>query len=80
LWLTTIMRYNIQPAARHAGIQKKIGWHTFRHTFSSLVKSLGVDVKVVQERCDTHPSARPWTATHRRLKLRNVKRRNNLQI
>jgi site-specific recombinase XerD len=43
------MRYHIQPAARRAGIQKKIGWHTFRHTFSSLVKSLGVDVKVVQE-------------------------------
>lgn len=49
LWLSTIMRYYIQPAARRAGIQKKIGWHTFRHTFSSLVKSLGVDAKVVQE-------------------------------
>jgi len=49
LWLSTIMRYYIQPAVRRAGIQKKIGWHTFRHTFSSLVKSLGVDAKVVQE-------------------------------
>ncbi len=49
LWLSTIMRYYIQPAARRAGIQKAIGWHTFRHTFSSLIKSLGVDVKVVQE-------------------------------
>src|SRR6266704_1793978 len=26
-----------------------IGWHTFRHTFSTLIKSLGVDAKVVQE-------------------------------
>jgi site-specific recombinase XerD len=43
------MRYYIQPAAKCAGIQKKVGWHTFRHTFSSLVKSLGVDAKVVQE-------------------------------
>lgn len=42
LWLSTIMRYFIQPAVKRAGIQKKIGWHTFRHTFSSLVKSLGV--------------------------------------
>ena len=33
LWLSTIMRYYIQPAARHADISKKIGWHTFRHTF-----------------------------------------------
>jgi integrase len=49
LWLSTIMRYHIQPAAKRAGIQKQIGWHTFRHTFSSLVKSLGVDAKVVQE-------------------------------
>ena len=49
LWLSTIMRYYIQPAVKRAGIQKKVGWHTFRHTFSSLVKSLGVDVKVVQE-------------------------------
>ena len=49
LWLATIMRYYIQPAARRAGITKKIGWHTFRHTFSTLIKSLGVDAKVVQE-------------------------------
>jgi len=39
----------IQPATRRAGIQKKIGWHSFRHTSSTLVQSLGVDAKVVQE-------------------------------
>jgi site-specific recombinase XerD len=49
LWLATVMRYYIQPAAKRAGIIKKIGWHTFRHTFSTLIKSLGVDAKVVQE-------------------------------
>ena len=49
LWLSTIMRYYIQPAARRVGINKNIGWHTFRHTFSTLIKSLGVDAKVVQE-------------------------------
>jgi len=43
------MRYYIQPAVRRAGIQKTVGWHTFRLTFSSLVKALGVDAKVVQE-------------------------------
>jgi len=43
------MRYYIQPAVKRAGIQKKVGWHTFRPTFSTLVKSLGIDVKVVQE-------------------------------
>jgi site-specific recombinase XerD len=43
------MRDYIQPAARKAGIQKKISWHTFRHTFSSLLNANGEDVKVVQE-------------------------------
>lgn len=37
------------PAVKRAGIDKKIGWHTFGHTFSTLVKSQGVDAKVVQE-------------------------------
>jgi integrase len=49
LWLATVMRYYIHPAVKRAGIDKKIGWHTFRHTFSTLIKSLGVDAKVVQE-------------------------------
>ena len=49
LWLSTIMRYYIQPAAERVGISRRIGWHTFRHTFSTLIKSLGVDAKVVQE-------------------------------
>jgi len=36
-------------AATAAGITKRIGWHTFRHTFSTLMASLGVEGKVVQE-------------------------------
>jgi integrase len=43
------MRDHIQPLARRLGINKRIGWHTFRHTFSTLLKSNGEDVKVVQE-------------------------------
>lgn len=31
------------------GITKLIGWHTFRRTYASLLKSNGVDVKVVQD-------------------------------
>ncbi len=26
-----------------------MGWHTFRHTYSSMLRQLGVDVKVQQE-------------------------------
>ena len=40
---------HIKPAARAAGIQGKVGWHTLRHTYSTLLRSLGADVKVQQE-------------------------------
>jgi integrase len=49
VWLSTVMRNYIQPMARKLGIQKKMSWHTFRHTFSSILKGNGEDVKVVQE-------------------------------
>jgi len=35
--------------ARQLGIPKKISWHTFRHSFSTWLKSNGEDIKVVQE-------------------------------
>jgi integrase len=49
VWLSTVMRDYIQPTARRLGIPKKMSWHTFRHTFSSILKGNGEDVKVVQE-------------------------------
>ena len=30
-------------------IQKRIGWHTFRHTYSTLLRSVGAEFKVMQE-------------------------------
>jgi integrase len=44
-----ILQRGIRPAAVEAGVTKRIGWHTFRHTFSTLLKASGVDVKVMQE-------------------------------
>ena len=49
VWLSAVMRDIIQPPARKLGITKKISRHTFRHTFSSILKANGEDVKVVQE-------------------------------
>ncbi len=49
LWLSTVMRYHIQPVVRELGIKKRVSWHTFRHTYSTLLKANGEDVKVVQE-------------------------------
>jgi integrase len=49
LWLSTVMRYHIEPVVRNLGIQKRVGWHTFRRTYATLLKANGEDVKVVQE-------------------------------
>ena len=43
------MGYHIQPIARKIGITKRIGWHTFRRTYSSILQDNREDVKVVQE-------------------------------
>lgn len=48
-WQETILADHIMPAAARAGIQGKVGWHTFRHTYSTLLRAHGTDVKVQQE-------------------------------
>jgi integrase len=48
-WLENLMRRYVWPAAKRAKITKRIGWHTFRHTYSTLLRANGEDVKVVQE-------------------------------
>jgi integrase len=49
LWLAKIMQYHIQPVARAVGIQKKIGWHTLRHSLATTLHRNGEEIKVVQE-------------------------------
>ena len=48
-WPDNLMNRYIKPVAREAGINKNIGWHTFRHSFGTLLKANGEDVKTVQE-------------------------------
>ena len=48
-WGQAILRKYIRPAAQRAGIQKRFGWHTFRHTYSTLLRSVGTEFKVMQE-------------------------------
>ena len=48
-WPDIVMQKIIRPAASRAGIRKVIGWHTFRHTYSTLLIANGENVKVVQE-------------------------------
>ena len=45
-----VLKKIIRPALTPAGITDKIvGWHTFRHSLATNLRSLGVDVKVAQE-------------------------------
>jgi integrase len=45
----SILTRSFRPAAKRAKIAKHIGWHTFRRTFSTLLKANGEDIKTVQE-------------------------------
>ena len=40
-WPDNLMKRYIRPVARKAGIDKNIGWHTFRHSFGTLLKANG---------------------------------------
>jgi len=47
-WPWTIQRDHLLPAGLRAGLGP-IGWHSFRHSYSTLLRSLQVDLKVQQE-------------------------------
>jgi integrase len=46
---TAVLENHIKPAATTAKLEGSVGWHTFRHTYSSMLRQLGVDLKVQQE-------------------------------
>jgi integrase len=48
-WPDMALNRHVRPAATKLGITKRIGWHSFRHTYATLLKSSGADVKVVQD-------------------------------
>ena len=39
----------IQPAAKLAGISKRVHWHAFRYTYGSWLVAIGVDIAVVHQ-------------------------------
>jgi len=47
-WPSRVQEHWLVPAAEKAGLGR-IGWHTFRHSHSTLLHALGVDLKVQQE-------------------------------
>ena len=48
-WPENLMNRGIRAAAKRAQIMKHISWHTFRRTFSTLLKANGEDIKTGQE-------------------------------
>lgn len=46
----TLLKKIIRPALKRAGITgKAIGWHSFRHSLATNLRSAGVDLKTAQE-------------------------------
>ncbi len=48
-WPSTLWRDYGRPAVKRAGITKRVSFHTFRHTFGTLLNANGENTKVVQE-------------------------------
>jgi integrase len=49
LWPDSLWNRRGKPALKAAGITKKVCYHTFRHTFGTLLNASGENPKVVQE-------------------------------
>jgi integrase len=48
-WPDSALENFVKPAVKLAGITKTVGWHTFRHSYSTLLRANGTDVKVQSE-------------------------------
>jgi integrase len=44
-----LLRHHMRPVTQELGITKRIGWHTFRRTYSTLLRATGAELKVMQE-------------------------------
>jgi integrase len=48
-WPGALFRVQLKPGLETAGITGSVGWHTLRHTFGTLMKANGEDIKTIQE-------------------------------
>lgn len=48
-WPDSALENFVKPAVKLAGITKRVGWHTFRHSYSCLLRANHADVKVQSE-------------------------------
>jgi site-specific recombinase XerD len=81
MWPDSLRRRILQPAARKAGIAVQVGWHTFRHTYSTLLADNGNDVKVVQELMrHAKLSTAMEVYTHARMEKKRVAQRRAVDV
>jgi len=43
------LRKNLQAVVTRLGIKKRVGWHTFRHTLSTMLRANGEDIATQAE-------------------------------
>jgi integrase len=48
-WPGSLYRAHLKPSLLKAGISVPVGWHTLRHSFGTLMKANGEDIKTIQE-------------------------------
>ncbi len=77
-WGQPLMRKTIRPVAIRLGISGRLGWHTFRHTYSTLLRATGADIKVMQELL-RHASARVTLDTYTQA-VTDMKRRAQTKV
>ena len=64
LWPGTLWRRNVAPAIERAGISKpKLGWHSLRRSYASLLFSSGASLRVSMELM-RHSTAEMTLATY----------------
>ena len=76
-WPGTLWRYYGTPAVNRAEVKKHVSYHTFRHTFGTLMNANGENAKVMQEFL-RHASMKVTTDVYMQAVIpRNAKRRAN---
>jgi site-specific recombinase XerD len=77
-WPDNLMKRHIRPIAKSHCIHKRIGCHTFRHTFGALLKANGEDVKTVKNSYGIRTVGSRLRYTRRRSLRKSVRRRAGL--
>jgi integrase len=45
----SVLKWTVKAAAKRAKVSKRLGWHSLRHSYSTLLRANGTDVKVQSE-------------------------------